>query len=87
MTTEKLNEAKNLEMHIKSLKNDLKDISIYEKNAYSRAIGIKLPCDYDTERMFTLTLFDKQLKKDILNTIKIHLIAEIQKTEKELEEL
>ena len=31
MTTEKLNDAKNLEMHIKSLKNDLQDISIYEK--------------------------------------------------------
>ena len=34
MTTEKLNEAKNLEMHIKSLKNDLKDISIYEKKMH-----------------------------------------------------
>ena len=87
MTTEKLNEAKNLEMRIKSLKNYLKDISIYEKNAYTRAIEIKLPCDYDTERMSTLTFFNKQLKKDILNTIKIYLIAEIQKTEKELEEL
>ena len=37
--------------------------------------------------LILLFVNDKQLKKDILNTIKIHLIAEIQKTEKELEDL
>lgn len=80
--------AINLNTSINDTENDLKDIRYYEKNYFDYPIIVRLK---RTSGLGSITsdlhLFDKKLKKEILNLIKIHFVAEIQRMEKELEEL
>ena len=91
MTKEKLEKAKELTNKIEKYKVCLKDIRNYEKGRYfDRDLKICLfrfqPMDYNAvyDDVF---IQDINLKKDILNTIKIYYVALIQKLEQELENL
>ena len=91
MTKEKLEKAKELTNKIEKYKKYLKDIRNYEKGKYfDRELKICLlrfqPMDYNAI-YDDLFIQDINLKKDILNTIKIYYVALIQKLEQELENL
>ena len=92
MTTEKLILGNTLKEKIRCRKRDLKYISDFEKGKY-RDYPLKLCLLFHKDSCmgpdFTndIFLYDKELKKNILNSIKIYLIADIQGLEKELEEL
>lgn len=92
MTEDKLIQGTELREKIRCRKRDLKYISDFEKGKY-RDYPLKLcllfmkgSCgSYDvTNDVF---LYDEELKKNILNSIKIYFIADIQRLEKELEQL
>jgi hypothetical protein len=86
MTKEELLKATELNRHINYRKEDLKDIKKYEDKYSDYPFQLKLPmsssgvCSY-------IDIFDEELKKEILNLVKIHFISDIQKSEKELEQL
>jgi hypothetical protein len=89
MTKEKLEKAKELTYKIEKYKVYLRTIRTYEKGKYfGRDLKISLlrfqPMDYDAI-YDDLFICDVNLKKDILNTIKIYYVALIQKLEQELE--
>lgn len=90
MTEDKLIKGTELRERIRCCKRDLKYISDFEKGKY-RDYPLKLCLLFHKAPLQDLTndifLYDKELKKNILNAIKIYLIADIQRLEKELEEL
>lgn len=86
MTQEKIKKAKQLSDMIDCKKTDLKNITHYEKfHSYSPIeVHIKKHINHINSVVF---LRDEKLKNDVMNLIKIHLMAEIQRMEKELEEI
>lgn len=86
MTKEKLLKATELNRHIHYRKEDLKDIKKYEGKYSDYPFQLKLPVT-SNEVCSYIDIFDEELKKEILNLVKIHFISDIQKSEKELEEL
>ena len=81
--------AANINSSIVYKENDLKDIQYYEKNYSDYPIAVRLKRTGSTTFGTTseILLYDEKLKKEILNLIKIHFVAEIQRMEKELEEV
>lgn len=86
MTREKLLKATELSRHIHYRTEDLKDIKYYEDIYSDCPFQLKLKRTSDGVFSF-IDIFDEELKKEILNLVKIHFISEIQKSEKELEQL
>ena len=90
MTEEKLIKGTELRERIRCRKRDLKYISDFEKGKY-RDYPLKLCLLFHKASIQDITndifLYDEELKKNILNSIKIFFIADIQKLEKELEQL
>jgi hypothetical protein len=85
MTYDKLKKAECLREEIHEANNNLRYIKHYEHQLFSYGMEVVIPqCGGVNNEMY---FYDKQLKKDILNTIKIHLIQKIQNAEKELESL
>lgn len=92
MTKAKLEKAKELAYKIEKHKDFLKVIRNYEKSEYSdkdlklgllqHEAPLQSECIY-----YELFIHDDKLKKDILNTIKIHCVALVQQLEQELENL
>lgn len=89
MTLETLKEAEIIREKIKRAKNDLKDIKHYDDSFFIKMRNIKIciPHSFTEDIFYDLDISDIQLKKDILNLIKIHLIRTVQDAEKELESL
>ena len=88
MTLDKLKKAECLRDEIHEAEVYLKYIKHYEHNLFSYGLEIKIPQSVGTFGCNNeLFFFDKQLKKDILNIIKIHLVKKIQDNNKELAEL
>lgn len=92
MTIAKLEKAKELEYKIKKHKDYLKIIRNYEKGKYSDKdlkIGLlQFESPLQSECLYyDLFIHNDKLKKDILNTIKIHCVALVQELEKELKDL
>lgn len=88
MTKETLVRAANINTSIEYKKSDLKDIKYYEKHYADYPIEIRLKRTGGTFGTSSeIYLHDEKLKKEILNLIKIHFVAEIQRMEKELENL
>lgn len=88
MTKETLKKAECLRDDIHSAQCYLKYIKHYEHNLFDYGIKITLPHTLGTFSVNDdLYLFDKKLKKDLLNIIKVYLVKEIQDAEKELEQL
>ena len=81
--------AANINNSINYTENDLKNILYYEKHYFDYPIILRLKRTDSTTfgTSSEIHLFDEKLKKEILNLIKIHFVAEIQRMEKELEEL
>ena len=86
MTNETLLKAQELNRHIHYRKEDLKDIKYYEDNYSSYPFQLKLLRTKDNIFSY-IDVYDEDLKKEILNLVKIRFIADIQKSEKEIEEL
>ena len=90
MTEEKLIQGTELRERIRCRKRDLKYISDFEKGKY-KDYPLKLCLLFYKSHLSSLTndifLYDEELKKNILNSIKIYFIADIQRLEKELEQL
>jgi len=87
MTKESLAKAQELNRHIHYRKEDLKDIKYYEDNFADYPFQLKLMRTERNPIFSYIDIYDETLKKEILNLVKIHFIADIQKGEKELEEL
>ena len=80
--------ATSLNSSINYREHDLKDIQYYEKHYFDYPIEVRLKRSSGLGGIATnLFLRDDKVKKEILNIIKIHFVAEIQRMEKELEEL
>lgn len=80
--------ATNLNTTINYRVHDLRDIRYYEKHYFDYPIEVRLKRTGGIGSITTnLFLRDEKLKKEILNLIKIHFVAEIQRMEKELKEL
>ena len=86
MTKEKLSKATELSRHIHYKKEDLKDIKYYEDHYSDYPFQLKLMRTKDGIFSY-IDIYDEDLKKEIINLVKIHFIADIQKSEKELEQL
>jgi len=86
MTKESLAKAQELNRYIHKRKEDLKDIKYYEDKYANHPFQLKLMRTKDPIFSY-IDIYDETLKKEILNLVKIHFIADIQKGEKELEEL
>lgn len=86
MTKEKLAEAQELNRHIHYRTEDLKDIKYYEDKYFDYPFQLKLKRTKDNIFSY-IDIFDEEFRKEILNLVKIHIIADIQKCEKELEQL
>ena len=83
-----LTKAKCLSDEIHEAEVYLRYIKHYENNLFSYNVKITLPNTLGTFATNNELYFaDKQLKKDLLNTIKIFLVKKIQEAEKELEQL
>lgn len=88
MTKATLKKAECLRDDIHSAECYLRDIKHFEQNLFSYNIKLTLPRTLGTFATNNNLYFaDKQLKKDLLNTIKIFLVKKIQEAEKELESL
>jgi hypothetical protein len=88
MTKATLKKAECLRDDIHYAKSYLRDIEHFEKNLFNHNIKLTLPRTLGTFATNNDLYFaDKQLKKDLLNTIKIFLVKKIQDAEKELEKL
>lgn len=86
MTKETLLKAQELNRHIHFRKEDLKNIKYYEDKYSDYPFQLKLLRTND--KIFScIDIYDEDLKKEILNLVKIRIIADIQKSEKEIEEL
>lgn len=78
--------AISLNDHIRSRKSDLKDIKYYEDKYSDYPFLLRLRRDrYDGYS--EICIYNEDLKKEILNLVKIHFITNIQECEKELEQL
>lgn len=88
MTLDKLKKGECLRDEIHQAEVYLRYIKHYEHKLFSYGLEIQIPQSVGTFGSNNkLYFFDKQLKKDILNTIKIHLVKKIQDNNKELSEL
>lgn len=92
MTNAKLEKAKELAYKIEKHKDYLKIIKKYEKGKYSDKdlkLGLlQFEAPLQSECLYyDLFIHNDKLKKDILNTIKIHCVALVQELEQELEAL
>jgi len=86
MTIETLDKANLCKGKIREAKSSLEYIKRCEKGFTSkRSFKLSIPYSYDIDS--DLYIHDLQLKKNILNLIKIHLIKTVQESEKELESL
>ena len=86
MTLKELKQAENLRDDIHRAEVYLRYITDYEHNHFRYGMKIVVPNGmFGTNN--EILLFDTELKKDLLNTIKIHLVQKIQKAQKELEQL
>ena len=80
--------ATNINSNINDKEHLLGEVKIYEKYFFNYPIEIRLKRTGGIGSVTTnLFVFDEKVKKEILNTIKIHFVAEIQKLEKELAEI
>lgn len=86
MTKDKLNKAQEINRHIHYKKEDLKEIKYYEENFSKYPFQLKLMRTKDNIFSY-IDISDEDLKKEILNLVKIHFITDIQKSEREFEEL
>ena len=88
MTKATLKKAECLRDDIHYAECYLRDIKHYEQKLFDYNIKLTLPRTLGTfATNDDLYFCDKQLKKDLLNTIKIYLVKKIQDAEKELESL
>lgn len=88
MTKTTLKKAECLRNDIHYAECYLRDIKHYEQKLFDYNIKLTLPRTLGTFATNDELYFcDKQLKKDLLNTIKIYLVKKIQDAEKELESL
>ena len=86
MTKENLLKAISLNNHIKSRKAELKDIKYYEDKYSDFPFMLQLKRT-SNDLYSEICIYNEDLKKEILNLVKIHFIANIQECEKELEQL
>ena len=90
MKKESFDIANKLYGSIHNAQQYLKDIKWYEQKHYKHGIPMVLKVPYIIGQFSVdsdIIIDDKELIKDILNTIKIHCVQIIQNAEKELEEL
>lgn len=90
MKKESFNRAQQLYNIIHLAQQDIKDIKWYEQKHYKQGVPLVLKVPYALGQFgidSDVVITDKELIKDILNTIKIHSVQDIQNAEKELEEL
>ena len=88
MTLDKLKKAECLRDEIHEAEVYLRYIKHYEHNYFSYGMKLLIPQNVGTFGVNNeLYFFDKQLKKDLLNTMKIYLVRKIQDAQKELENL
>ena len=89
MTDEKLGKAEELKSTIEEYKDYLKYIKLYEHQHFQYPIRISLVKDLQglVGKLNEIDLWNKQLKKDILNAMKIYFIQQLQKAEEEFNKL
>lgn len=90
MRKESFDKANVLYGAIHNAQSYLKDIKWYEQKHYKHGIPMVLKVPYTVGPFSVdsdIVISDKELIKDILNTIKIHCVQTIQHAEKLLEEL
>lgn len=87
MTKEQLEKGQSLKGHIHGIEINLRDIKYYEDNYSDYPIRLRLKRTSNDTVFTDVEIYDEAVKKEILNLVKIHFIADIQKSEKELEEL
>ena len=87
MTKEQFAKAERLQRHIQYKKCDLKDIKYYEDNYSDYPIQLQFKRTLNDSVFTSVEIYDEALKKEIINLVKIHFIADVQKSEKELEQL
>lgn len=90
MKKESFDKANTLYGIINNAQRHLKDIKWYEQKHYKHDVPLVLKVPYTTGPFSIdsdIIIDDKELIKDVLNTIKIHCVQKIQNAEKELEEL
>ena len=89
MKKESFDRAQQLYAIIHDAQQDIKDIKWYEQK-YKHGIPLVLKVPYSLGQYSVdsdVVIADKELIKDILNTVKIHCVQSIQNAEKELGEL
>lgn len=88
MTKTTLKKAECLRDEIHNAECYLRYVKHYECDLFNYGMKLTLPNTLGTFATNNdLYFFDKQLKKDLLNTIKIYLVKKVQDAEKELERL
>lgn len=90
MKKESFDKAQKLYNIIHDAQQDIKDIKWYEQKHYKQGVPLVLKVPYTLGQFgidSDVVIVDKELIKDVLNTIKIHCVQIIQNAEKELEEL
>lgn len=90
MKKESFDRAQQLYNSIHKAQQNLKYIKWYEQKHYKHGIPMVLKVPYITGPYSVdsdIVIADKELIKDVLNTIKIHCVQIIQNAEKELGEL
>ena len=89
MTNKKLEKAEELKSTIEKYKDYLKYIKLYENQHFQYPIRISLVKDLQglIGKLNEIDLWNKQLKKDILNAMKIYFIQQLQKAEEEFNKL
>lgn len=86
MTKEVLLKAQELDRHIHYRNEDLKDIKYYEVNYSDYPVCLRIQRTKD-DLFSDINIYDENLKKEILNIVKNHLINDIQKCKNELNKL
>lgn len=90
MKKESFDKAQKLYNIIHDAQQDIKDIKWYEQKHYKQGVPLVLKVPYTLGQFSVdsnVVIADKELIKDVLNTIKIHSVQAIQNAEKELGEL
>jgi len=90
MKKESFDKAQQLYNIIHNAQQDIKDIKWYEQKHYKHGVPLVLKVPYTLGPFSVdsdIVIAEKDLIKDILNTIKILSVQAIQNAEKELEEL
>ena len=87
MTKEQLEKGQSLKGHIHRIGLYLKDIKYSEDKYSDYPIRLRLKRTLNDTVFTDVEIYDEAVKKEILNLVKIHFIADIQKSEKELEDL